>query len=216
MSRGRSPPLSMLSVKRIKKAGRNRVRRATSSTRTKGLMRGWAELKAKLWGHSRKGSRDPSARWEVLWHPRSALCWRPTRRKRGAGAACYRSELPGTASACGHHALGALLGAAGLCGHRAVPQIAGLGRTLRRCAAAIPGGWPSVCSLRPSRRRGALFRGVFRPRGAMGWRIGDEITSRRVATNVATAGAGGIALSVWALRAAGLSAAEVASRDGVL
>lgn len=59
-----------------------------------------------------------------------------------------------------------------------------------------------------------LFRGVFSQRGnRIGWRVSYEITlAGGAATKIfATAGAGGIALTIWALRAAGLPAGEVAT-----
>jgi putative heme transporter len=59
-----------------------------------------------------------------------------------------------------------------------------------------------------------LLRDVFSQRGSkLGWRISYEITlAGGAATKIlATAGAGGIALTVWALRAAGLPAADVAA-----
>lgn len=55
---------------------------------------------------------------------------------------------------------------------------------------------------------------MFSRRGSkVGWRISYEITlAGGAATKIlATAGAGGIALTVWALRAAGMPAAEVAN-----
>ncbi|HWF25470.1 MAG TPA: hypothetical protein VG275_08490 [Solirubrobacteraceae bacterium] len=59
-----------------------------------------------------------------------------------------------------------------------------------------------------------LFRGVFSRSGnAIGWRASAEIVlAGGAATKVlATAGAGGVALTVWALRAAGMAAADVAT-----
>jgi len=97
-----------------------------------------------------------------------------------------------------------------------VPQIAGLGPTLRR----LRGGdlwWLGLGVLLEAVSyygQILLFRGVFsRPGRPMGWRLSYEITlAGGAATKIlATAGAGGIALTVWALRACGLPAAEVAS-----
>jgi uncharacterized protein (TIRG00374 family) len=59
-----------------------------------------------------------------------------------------------------------------------------------------------------------LFRGVYgRPDNRIGWRASYLITMAGTATTkiVATAGAGGIALTVWALHGYGLSGADVAS-----
>ena len=58
-----------------------------------------------------------------------------------------------------------------------------------------------------------LFRGVFSRRGSrIGWRISTEITLAGAAATklLAAAGAGGIALTVWALGAAGMSSAAIA------
>ena len=96
-----------------------------------------------------------------------------------------------------------------------VPQIAGLGPTLRRLRTG-DGWWLAVgVALEAVSIAGeaGLFRGVFsRPGNGIGWRISFEITlAGGAATKIlATAGAGGIALTVWALRAAGL-ADEVAT-----
>jgi uncharacterized protein (TIRG00374 family) len=96
-----------------------------------------------------------------------------------------------------------------------VPQVAGLGPTLRR----LRGGdlwWLALGLLLEAISyfgEIVLFRGVFsRPRAPMGWRLSYEITlAGGAATKIlATAGAGGIALTVWALRAFGLPAADVA------
>ncbi len=54
----------------------------------------------------------------------------------------------------------------------------------------------------------ALFRGVFaRPGNRIGWRSSTEITLAGAAATklVAAAGAGGVAVTVWGLRAYGLS-----------
>ncbi len=63
----------------------------------------------------------------------------------------------------------------------------------------------------------ALFRGVFaRPGNRIGWRSSAEITLAGAAATkvVAAAGAGGVAVTVWGLRAYGLSGAAVA--DGMV
>lgn len=62
-----------------------------------------------------------------------------------------------------------------------------------------------------------LFRGVFSgPKKRMGWRISTQVSlAGTVATKlVATAGAGGIALTVWALRGFGYTGAGIA--DGIV
>ena len=111
-------------------------------------------------------------------------------------------------------ALGAVLVAGFV--YYVVPQIAGLGPTLQR----LRGGdlwWLALGVLLEAISAFGeivLFRGVFsRPGRVMGWRTGYEITlAGGAATKIlATAGAGGVALTVWALRACGVPAAEVAS-----
>ena len=97
-----------------------------------------------------------------------------------------------------------------------VPQIHALGATLRR----LEGGnvwWLALAVLLEAASIAGdifLFRGVFsRPGNRIGTRTSTVITlAGTAATKVfATAGAGGIALTVWALRAAGLKEAEVAN-----
>jgi putative heme transporter len=59
-----------------------------------------------------------------------------------------------------------------------------------------------------------LFRGVFvRPENRIGWQASYRITMAGTAATkiVATAGAGGIALTVWALHGYGLAGAEIAN-----
>jgi uncharacterized protein (TIRG00374 family) len=97
-----------------------------------------------------------------------------------------------------------------------IPQLAGLGPTLRRLRTG-DGWWLALgVALEAASIAGeiGLLRGVFSQRGSkLGWRISYEITlAGGAATKIlATAGAGGIALTVWALRAAGLPAANVAT-----
>jgi uncharacterized protein (TIRG00374 family) len=107
-----------------------------------------------------------------------------------------------------------LLGAAAVV---LLPQLAGLGHTLRRvrqgdkawlgvgvaCEAVSIGGYISI------------FRTVFCCEEArIGWRESAQITlAGLVATKLfSAAGAGGVALTVWALRAAGLSGRTIARR----
>lgn len=96
-----------------------------------------------------------------------------------------------------------------------VPQIAGLGLTLGRLRAGDAWWFALGMLLEAISILGeiALFRGVFsRPGRPIGWRTSFQITlAGGAATKIlATAGAGGIALTVWALRACGLPAADIA------
>jgi uncharacterized protein (TIRG00374 family) len=96
-----------------------------------------------------------------------------------------------------------------------VPQIVGLGPTLRRLRSGNPWwlglGVPfealSIVSYV------VLFRGVFsRSEERIGWRASFQITlAGGGATKLlAAAGSGGVAVTVWALRASGLAAEQVA------
>ncbi|HUA48325.1 MAG TPA: hypothetical protein VMA77_24015, partial [Solirubrobacteraceae bacterium] len=96
-----------------------------------------------------------------------------------------------------------------------VPQIAGLGPTLERLRDGDLWWLALGVALETISYYGQilLFRGVFsRPGSRMGWHLSYDITlAGGAATKIlATAGAGGIALTVWALRACGLSTADVA------
>ena len=112
-----------------------------------------------------------------------------------------------------------LLGAVVLFGlvYYVVPQFAGLGPTLRRLRAGNL-WWLGLGVVAEAASIGGdivLLRGVFsRPGSRIGWRASYQITLAGAAATkmFATAGAGGIALTVWALRASGLSDAEVATR----
>ncbi len=100
-----------------------------------------------------------------------------------------------------------------------LPHLVDLGPTLRRLrdgrvAWLVLGVALEGCSLFGEV---ALFRGVFaRPGNRIGWRSSAEITLAGAAATkvVATAGAGGVAVTVWGLRAYGLSGAAVA--DGMV
>lgn len=97
-----------------------------------------------------------------------------------------------------------------------VPEIAGLGPTLDRLRSGDVWWLALGVFLEAISIFGeiGLFRGVFSQRGnRMGWRVSYGITlAGGAATKIfATAGAGGIALTIWALRAAGLPAGEVAT-----
>jgi hypothetical protein len=89
------------------------------------------------------------------------------------------------------------------------PKIVGLGPTLRRLEEGNP-WWLWLGVLVEMLSIGGevvLLRGVFsRPASRIGWQASYEITlAGGVATKLfATAGAGGVTLTVWALHAAGL------------
>jgi putative heme transporter len=111
-------------------------------------------------------------------------------------------------------ALGAVLVAGFV--YYVVPQIAGLGSTLQRLRRGDAWWLALGVLLEAVSFLGeiTLLRGIFsRPGRPMGWHVSYEITlAGGAATKIlATAGAGGIALTVWALRACGLPAAEVAA-----
>jgi putative heme transporter len=103
--------------------------------------------------------------------------------------------------------------------HYVLPHIVSLGPTLNRLrhghvAWFAVGVVLEACSLFGEI---ALFRGVFaRPGNRIGWTTSTEITLAGAAATklVAAAGAGGVAVTVWGLRACGLSGAEVA--DGMV
>ncbi|HEX4670826.1 MAG TPA: lysylphosphatidylglycerol synthase transmembrane domain-containing protein [Solirubrobacteraceae bacterium] len=115
-------------------------------------------------------------------------------------------------------ALLAVLGVAAVIGfvHFALPEIVGLGPTLRR----LEGGnawWLALgvfVETLSIAGEVVFLRGVFsRPRSRIGWRASYEITLAGAAATklFATAGAGGVTLTVWALRSAGLGADQVAT-----
>jgi putative heme transporter len=103
--------------------------------------------------------------------------------------------------------------------HYVLPHIVTLGPTLRRLRHGhvvwlAVGAALEVCSLFGEV---ALFRGVFaRPGNRIGWRSSAQITLAGAAATklVAAAGAGGVAVTAWGLRAYGLSGTEVA--DGMV
>jgi uncharacterized protein (TIRG00374 family) len=98
-----------------------------------------------------------------------------------------------------------------------VPQLSAFGPTLHRLRGADP-RWLALGVVLEALSLGgyiALFRTVFSCHGArIGWKTSYQITlAGVVATKLfATAGAGGLALTVWALRASGLDARTVARR----
>jgi uncharacterized membrane protein YbhN (UPF0104 family) len=116
-------------------------------------------------------------------------------------------------------AVTALVGVTAIAGfiHFVVPQLSALGPTLHRLRAGDPKwlGFGIVLEALSLGGYVALFRTVFSCHGArIGWKASYQITMAGVvATKLfATAGAGGVALTVWALRASGLSARSVARR----
>ena len=98
-----------------------------------------------------------------------------------------------------------------------LPQLSALGPTLHRLRAGDPKWLGLGVVLEALSLAGyvALFRTVFSCHGVrIGWNASYQITMAGVvATKLfAAAGAGGVALTVWALRASGLSARNVARR----
>jgi uncharacterized membrane protein YbhN (UPF0104 family) len=90
-----------------------------------------------------------------------------------------------------------------------LPAVAGLGTTWQRIRGGSPGWLLAGCALELCSYAGyvvlvrrLLVRGVVR----FGWRESIEVTLAGVAATrlLATAGAGGVALTVWAMRAAGM------------
>lgn len=98
-----------------------------------------------------------------------------------------------------------------------LPQLGALGPTLHRLRAGDP-KWLALGVVLEALSLGgyvALFRTVFSCHGVrIGWSASYQITMAGVvATKLfAAGGAGGVALTVWALRASGLSARNVARR----
>ncbi len=102
--------------------------------------------------------------------------------------------------------------------HFVLPQIAGLSATLHRLRDAEP-AWIAIGVVLEALSLAGymlLFRTVFSCHhdGRLGWRESAQITlAGTVATKLfAAAGAGGVALTAWALRAAGLSPRAIARR----
>jgi putative heme transporter len=98
-----------------------------------------------------------------------------------------------------------------------VPKLIGLGATVRRLRGGDPKWLAFGAALEALSLGGyiALFRTVFSCHGVrIGWKASYQITMAGVlATKLfAAAGAGGVALTVWALRASGLRARTVARR----
>lgn len=98
-----------------------------------------------------------------------------------------------------------------------VPQFSAFGPTVHRLRAGDPKWLGLGVVLEALSLAGyvALFRTVFSCHGVrIGWKASYQITMAGVvATKLfAAAGAGGVALTVWALRAAGLSSRSVARR----
>lgn len=98
-----------------------------------------------------------------------------------------------------------------------VPQLIGLGATVRRLRGSDPKWLAFGAVLEALSLAGyiALFHTVFSSHGArIGWKASYQITMAGVvATKLfAAAGAGGVALTVWALRASGLRARSITRR----
>jgi uncharacterized protein (TIRG00374 family) len=115
-------------------------------------------------------------------------------------------------------AVGGVVGAAIAIGffYYVVPRIVGLGPTLKLLRRGDVWWLALGVLLEALSLLGGvvLFHGVFgRPGNRVGWRASYLITMAGTAATklVATAGAGGIALTVWALDGYGLSGAEVAN-----
>jgi uncharacterized protein (TIRG00374 family) len=98
-----------------------------------------------------------------------------------------------------------------------LPQVTGLGNTLKRVGRGNH-LWLAVGIALEAISIGGyvmLFRAVFSCEGTrIGWKASYEITLAGVVATklLAAAGAGGIALTAWALRAAGLSGRTIARR----
>jgi uncharacterized membrane protein YbhN (UPF0104 family) len=128
--------------------------------------------------------------------------------------------LPGRGFLRRHRwAVTAVVGVAAIAGFIAfvVPQLSALGPTLHRLRGADP-KWLGFSVVLEALSIGGyivLFRTVFSSDDArIGWRASYQITlAGVVATKLfAAAGAGGVALTVWALRASGLDARTVTRR----
>ena len=101
--------------------------------------------------------------------------------------------------------------------HFVVPELNALGPTVHRLRAGDPKWLVLGAVLEALSLAGyvALFRTVFSSHGVrIGWKASYQITMAGVVASklFAAAGAGGVAVTVWALRAAGLSARTVARR----
>jgi uncharacterized membrane protein YbhN (UPF0104 family) len=98
-----------------------------------------------------------------------------------------------------------------------LPQISGVGKSVRRIGRGDP-WWIAIAVVLEVCSFGGyvvLFRTVFvRERGRIGWRESYLITMAGLAATrlFAAAGAGGVALTAWALRRSGMSPRIVASR----
>jgi uncharacterized protein (TIRG00374 family) len=97
-----------------------------------------------------------------------------------------------------------------------LPRLVGLGPTLRRLRTGDV-WWLALGVLLEAISlfgESALLRGIFStPERRIGWRTSSQITLAGAAATklLATAGAGGIILTVWALRGFGVATADVAS-----
>jgi uncharacterized protein (TIRG00374 family) len=101
--------------------------------------------------------------------------------------------------------------------HFVLPQLSGLSGTLKRLAHADPWWIAAGVAFEALSLAGyiLLFRTVFSTEESqIGWRESYQINMAGTVASklLATAGAGGVALSVWALRASGLEPREIARR----
>ena len=101
-----------------------------------------------------------------------------------------------------------------------LPQLAGVGGHVDADRATATRSWLAVGARASSSLSFAgyvvLFRGVFVPPGSplIGWRESYQITMAGLAATrlFAAGGAGGVALTAWALRRSGMERREVADR----
>ena len=96
-----------------------------------------------------------------------------------------------------------------------LPQVADLGEALRQARQGSPAWLGLAVALEAASFLAyfALFHAAFRPGDtAIGWRESYVIPMASLAAGRVIPGAGGVALTAWALRRSGMAAAEVARR----
>ena len=123
--------------------------------------------------------------------------------------------MPSNARRLGWWALGLAVALLGL--YVALPQVAGLDETWGRLRDGDPWWLAAAAAFEACSYGGYVvaFRGILTRDGErIGWRETYDITMAGVAATrlLATAGAGGIALTAWALTRSGMERLEVASR----